>query len=279
MTLRRWKLAHKLGAGFGAVIVLFLGALALTVHLSGTADERWRDFARSSEATDGAARQIEGIRAQMAAQAAYAATGRARYRAEFERAVAIATEGSKVVGARGDRVVAEISASAEASDALHDRAVTTKLFPAGERGDRAATLAAFAEVDRLVRTGLQAADRIAAHIDALRRADAAAAKHATATARRVAIVAGLLGIALSAGIAFFLIRAIRRAVGAITGRLATLADGDATELADGLARVAAGDLTRAVHARTPAIEAPGGDELGDIARSVNEVRGRTAVSL
>jgi methyl-accepting chemotaxis protein len=276
---RRWKLAQKLGAGFGVVIVIFAAALALTVHLAGTADRRWQAADRGADATDGAARQIEGIRGQMAAQSAYAATGDRRFRREFEQAVAVATEGSEVVAAHGDAVVTEISASAEVADGKHDKAVTTELFPAVERGDRAATLAALAKADRLVRTPLTAAGRIAAHNAAVRDDAAAAAGRATATARRVAAAAGLLGLLVSAGIALLVIRSIRRSVAAITDRLGTLADGESRDLADGLAKVARGDLTRAVGSATAPIEHPGGDELGDVARSVNLVRDRTIASI
>jgi methyl-accepting chemotaxis protein len=74
-------------------------------------------------------------------------------------------------------------------------------------------------------------------------------------------------------------RAIRGAVRVIVDRLDSLSARDTTDLRAGLDRFAAGDMTLEVTPVTPPIERFGGDELGDAARAVENVRVNTAASL
>jgi len=88
-------------------------------------------------------------------------------------------------------------------------------------------------------------------------------------------VAALLGV----GIALLLSESIRRAVAQILDRLRSLQANDTASLRHGLDAVAQGDLTRRAHVTTEPIAKVGSDEIGDVARMVNEVRDDTAASV
>ena len=88
-------------------------------------------------------------------------------------------------------------------------------------------------------------------------------------------VAALLGIA----IALLLSESIRRAVAQILDRLRSLQANDTASLRAGLNAVAEGDLTQRASVTTAPIEKPGGDEIGDVARMVNDVRDDTEASI
>jgi methyl-accepting chemotaxis protein len=209
----------------------------------------------------------------------YAATANPKFKAEFEKGVAQGTAGSKIVAANGDQLVKDISKSAEAADGEHDKNVNQRLFPAIARGDRKETLAALATVDRLVRVGLGATRKIAAHNKQLDNKYTAQAKSATATAKKLAIIASLLGIVLAAGIAFLIARALRAAVTEVLDRLEKLRANESNDLDAGLAAMADGDLTVTLDSNTEAIANPGKDELGQIAVAVNGIREKTAAAI
>jgi methyl-accepting chemotaxis protein len=90
------------------------------------------------------------------------------------------------------------------------------------------------------------------------------------------LIAGLL---VGVAVATLMTRAIRRAVRTIVGRLDSLSAHDTTDLRTGLDRFAAGDLTYVATPTTPPIERFSGDELGDAARAVENVRVNTVASL
>ena len=89
------------------------------------------------------------------------------------------------------------------------------------------------------------------------------------------LVAGLLGF----GIALVIARGITRGLSPVNERLAQLQRHCIAGLSDGLAAIADGDLTVTVTPVTPPIDRPGGDEIGDAARSVNAIRNSTVASI
>jgi methyl-accepting chemotaxis protein len=89
----------------------------------------------------------------------------------------------------------------------------------------------------------------------------------------------LAGLLVGAAVATLITRSIRRAVRTIVGRLDSLSERDTADLRAGLDRMAEGDLTHEATPSTEAIEAFGGDELGDAARAVETVRVNTVASL
>jgi methyl-accepting chemotaxis protein len=93
-----------------------------------------------------------------------------------------------------------------------------------------------------------------------------------ASTRRNLLVVLLTALAVSLVAAVMLTRSIRRRVAVILDRLGSLRDNCAADLNDGLHAFADGDLTRDVQPATTPIEAPGGDELGDVARATNAIR-------
>jgi methyl-accepting chemotaxis protein len=107
---------------------------------------------------------------------------------------------------------------------------------------------------------------------------ASAADRATSVKRMVLI---LLVLALLAGAAasYVIVRGVRRTVADVVDRLTMLRDNCTRDLRGALAGLADGDLTRTVTPVTPLITRLPGDELGDVARAVNEVRDNTVASV
>jgi methyl-accepting chemotaxis protein len=271
--LRR-SLGLKLSLAFAGVLAVMLGSLLLVRVETGRAEDAYRHALSWRGAIAGAAQQAAGTRQQQAAQALYVATFEARYKHEWEAGVAISDAGAKQVAALHDPAITRIAAGATAADHRHDDTVHGKLFPAVARGDHAAALAALALADRYVRVPLAAQERIGAYVERREADDVNRAESASATARKAGLVAGALGSLLALIIVVLVSRGIRRSVASVLDRLRRLETEDAAELQSGLDAIAAGDLTRDVAARTPAIERPGGDEIGDIARATNGIRER-----
>jgi methyl-accepting chemotaxis protein len=110
--------------------------------------------------------------------------------------------------------------------------------------------------------------------------DAAAAARSKAAGVRATIFALLLGaLALGTVLSLLVVRGVRRTVADVLDRLALLRQHDTTDLRGGLSAMEQGDLTVEVTPTTPRIERLTGDELGQIARAVNDVRDNTAASV
>jgi methyl-accepting chemotaxis protein len=275
----RLRLAAKLGLAFAGVLAVMLASLALVLQKSSQASQAYERAIAWKSAVDGAANQAAGTRRQQAAQALYVATGEERYKREWQAGVDAAEKAGAAVEALHDPVVGKLAAGATSADQKHDAAVNKELFPAMERGDAAAALAALQRADKFVRVPLQAQEKIGAYVRQRQTADIASAKSAAATARTAGLVSGLLATLLAAGIVYLVSRGIRRSAAQVLDSLGTLERQDAAALQEALDAVAGGDLTRSVIADTPAIEAPGTDELGDIARATNGIRERLHASV
>jgi methyl-accepting chemotaxis protein len=242
-----WGIGRKLAAGFGTVIAVLLGALGVTLALSGAAQSAWSGTARWDAATAAAAAQVRGIQEQMTAQARAVATMDAGQRDAFEAAVAAGTAASERLAALGDPVIARISREAEAADNRHDAAVRAELFPAVARGDGDAARAALARADEAVQVGYAGARSIQERVDALRAADVASASSSAALARSIGIAVALAGLLVGVWVAWLITRSIRRPVVELRSRLEEIADGDH-------------DLTRRVSTTR-------GDEIGGLGRA------------
>ena len=94
---------------------------------------------------------------------------------------------------------------------------------------------------------------------------------ARAAGRNLLVVA-LVGAVLGMIALLVLVRSVRRNVAQVVDRLNMLRDNCTTDLRQGLEKVATGDLTAGVVPVTPRIERFTNDELGDVARSVNDIR-------
>ena len=256
-----------------------LGSLGLVLVKSSNAAEAYERAIAWKDAIAGATHQAAGTRQQQASQALFVATGEARYKAEWEQGVAIAERSGAAVEKLHDPTVTKIAQTATEADRKHDAAVTEELFPAMERNDMAAAYAALAKADRYVRIPLEAQEKIEAYVSERQASDIAAAKAASASARRFGLIAGLLATLLAAAVLFVVSRGIRRSANDVLDRLSSLETNDAAALQEALDAVAGGDLTQPITADTPAIANPGTDEIGDIARATNGIRVRLHASV
>ncbi len=133
------------------------------------------------------------------------------------------------------------------------------------------------KADAAVAIVLSKAETIGEHVARRHAAAIASARSATATARRLGVVAGLLALLLAAGAAFLVVRGIRRGVTTILDRLGSLSS-DSDALARALDAAATGDLTLRAMAETAPIEHCSSDEIGQVAGAVNTIRDRTEAS-
>src|SRR3954451_18278600 len=189
----KWTVGRSLALGFGTVTAIFVVAIAVALSFSASAGKDWRGATRWDRAGAGSNEQLRGTQQQMAAQALYVATGAPRYKTEWEQGVAVSNHGAAAVGALHDPTVSRIANTANVADHEHDGAVNEHLFPAVARGDRAGALAALKQADRFVRVPLGAQRRIADYVAKRRAADIAHAKASEGNARRVGIIAALIG--------------------------------------------------------------------------------------
>ncbi|HEY6886143.1 MAG TPA: methyl-accepting chemotaxis protein [Solirubrobacter sp.] len=275
----RLKLGAKLGLAFAGVLAVMLASLVIVLQKSSQASAAYERAIAWRTALEGAADQADGTRQQQAAQALYVATGELRYKKEWEAGVAAGERGGAAVEKLHDPVVTKLAGGATEADHHHDETVNTKLFPAMAKGDTVAAHAALLLADKYVRVPLQAQEQIRAYVGKRQAADVATAKASAKAARTAGWIAGLLATLFAAGIVLLVTRGIRRSAAQVLDRLNLLESHDAAELEVGLNAVASGDLTRNVFVDTPAIEAPGADEIGDIARATNGIRDRLHASV
>ena len=276
----RLKLGAKLGLAFAGVLAVMLASLAVVLQKSSQASGAYERAIAWKTAVEGAANQASGTRQQQASQALYVATGELRYKREWQAGVDAAEKAGASVEALHDPVITKLAAGATAADQQHDDTVqqassSRRWIAATWPAPHAALLLA----DKYVRVPLKAQEKIGAYVQKRQNDDVAAAKSAAAAARTAGLIAGLLATLFAAGIVFLVSRGIRRSAAQVLDRLNLLERHDAAELELGLNAVAGGDLTRTVLADTPAIESPGGDEIGDIARATNGIRDRLHASV
>jgi methyl-accepting chemotaxis protein len=207
----------------------------------------------------------------MAEQALYVATGARAHRDAWNRAVEIAEGATASVERLGDPEITKLSASAMAADRKHDAAVRERLFPAVQRGDRAAAVAALRQADTYVRVPLAAATKIQGIVEVREEADENAAHAASATAKRVGIIAALLGLLAAALIATLITRGVTGPVRAVASRLRELRESAIDQLGSGLTAMAGGDLTYRVDLDIATIDGAPADEIGDAARAANGI--------
>ena len=185
--------------------------------------------------------------------------------------------GARDVTQIGQQIDARLAAYApyaiDAADRANQRAVTTAwsdyvtLDPASAPSARA-----FRAIEARI------ADWIA-HNERFADAEAADARATFTGARTLVIAALVVAIALSIAIALLITTRIRRTVADVRDRLGTLRDHCTADLKAALQAIARGDLTRTVTPVTPPIARIPGDELGDAAAAVNDIRTATIDSV
>jgi methyl-accepting chemotaxis protein len=113
----------------------------------------------------------------------------------------------------------------------------------------------------------------------LGKATAAAAADRASSVKRSVLVLLVLALLAGAAASFVIVRGVRRTVADVVDRLGMLRDNCTRDLRAALGGLADGDLTQTVTPVTPLITRLPGDELGDVARAVNEVRDNTVASV
>jgi methyl-accepting chemotaxis protein len=93
-----------------------------------------------------------------------------------------------------------------------------------------------------------------------------------ASAQKLVLALIVFAALLGFGIAFLIARGIQRSVSDVLDRLSSLSGRCVAGLRDGITNMARGDLTTAVVPVTQPIERIAGDELGDVAKTVNAIR-------
>jgi methyl-accepting chemotaxis protein len=266
-----WTVGRKLAAGFGAVCAIFLVAIVVTLTLSSSSQSDWQHAMSWDASIDASAEQVRGAQMQMASQALYVATGDRRYRADWNRGVAIAEKAAKVIEALGDPELQKISRDATAADRKHDASVHELLFPAMDRGDQKAAVAALRRADTFVRVPLGAATKTQKVISARQGADVSRARASGSNAKRIGIIAALLGLLVAGAVATFITRGLARPLRAVVARVRELREGAVSGLGRGMAAMAEGDLTQRVDIAVEPILEPGADEIGDLGRAFNDL--------
>ncbi|MEA2222682.1 MAG: methyl-accepting chemotaxis protein, partial [Solirubrobacteraceae bacterium] len=275
----RWTVGRKLAAGFAAVCAIFVIALVVTLHFQSVAETEWEDAMAWDNLVQHATDQLRSTQAQMASQALYVATGERRYRAEWNTAAVAAESAHKALVRGNDPELKSLSDGALAADLRHDAGVKTRLFPAMERGDHAAAVVALRHADVDVRVPLAASAKILKLIDDRQSASITLARSGGSTAKWTGIVAALLGLLAAAGIAVFISRGVTRPLRAVLDRLRDLRTDAIDGLGAGMTAMAAGDHTAQVNVTITAIDDPPADEIGDVARAVNEILESTLQSV
>jgi methyl-accepting chemotaxis protein len=102
---------------------------------------------------------------------------------------------------------------------------------------------------------------------------------ARSTSQTAMIALAVLAVILGAAIAFFMTRYVASSVARVGVRLRSLTENCAATLRRGLAAVSEGDLTVPAEPMTTPIDNPGGDELGRLAATFNELLGAIQASL
>ena len=100
-----------------------------------------------------------------------------------------------------------------------------------------------------------------------------------ASKRTLAIVLLVLALALGIAASLWIARGITRTVDVVLERLSMLRDHCITGLNNAVSAMAHGDLTVEVIPVTPEIEKAPADEIGDVARAVNDIRERTIATV
>jgi methyl-accepting chemotaxis protein len=104
-------------------------------------------------------------------------------------------------------------------------------------------------------------------------------KSTSSSRRTMSIVLLLVALALGFAAAFVVARGIRRGVADVRETLDSLKDKDVADLQNGLQALARGDLSVEVAAGTPPIARLSNDEIGDVGRTVNDIRDATVASV
>ena len=158
----------------------------------------------------------------------------------------------------------------EAAVPAFEASVRRSIELAGQ-GDAAAAKASHETTEAGFTTLVEANQDVEVDAEALSESAQAAAAAEGSGAKRIVIVLALVALLLSAASSLFISSRIVRAIDEILGRIHLLRDRCIAGLQRGLRSFSAGILTDEVAAEIPPIENPRADEIGDLARAINEI--------
>jgi methyl-accepting chemotaxis protein len=202
---------------------------------------------------------------------------------------------AKEIAALTKADAAELKGLKASADDAAAKPLIAKLATARGKFDAAVTTAVRRSRDETVRnveerdgsrgyyasTVVPAADAVTASGTALIResarevAGATARTHATAASgRKTIVIVAIIAVLAAVGLAFLVVTSVVRPLKVVVERLQMLRDVCISGLTDGIKAMATGDLTKTVEPKTPQIENPAGDEVGDVARSFNDIQSR-----
>ena len=160
----RLRLGAKLGLAFTGVLAVMLASLAVVLLKSAEASHAYERAIAWKVGRRGRCRPGRGHAPAAGRPGAVRRDRRGALQARVAGGRRRRREGRRRRRGLNDPVVGKLAAGATEADRKHDAAVTTKLFPAMERGDMVAAGAALALADKYVRIPLQAQEKIGAHV-------------------------------------------------------------------------------------------------------------------
>jgi methyl-accepting chemotaxis protein len=287
------KLGVRLGVAFGLLAVALAAIAFVATKQLHSLDKRVATIverdAHALSLLGDIETQVE-LNAKLTAQHLYVFDG------DLEEQDAIAAEQKKGVGEvtkdskELETLLASPAAKAAFATFLEARGAYAASFKKAVAESRKETVNGVEERDasRAIYTGefmqkspvVQASlEKLEDVVDAQAKAEHEAADATAADGERTIIVVALVSILFAAAIAVLIVVDLRRRVAVVLERLAMLQNHCAADLSKGLQAIAAGDLTVEVVSVTPLIESKAGDEIGDIARSVDAIRNSTVASV
>jgi methyl-accepting chemotaxis protein len=292
-TIRQLRLGLRLAASFGVLALALcavgaVGLLALRGDVSRSTDE----LVRATEA--------QALVQPLGAALNATAHDTVRHLYVFDGDLATEDKIAKQMNARRTEVMADVTklgravagTSAEAPykrfiktadvfDATLKRTIAASRRETVENVDERVTSRALYEKDLIAQ--LATLDGLARDItDAVRRdvaRHAADSTGAVSSATTLILLAGALGLLISAAACFFVTRSVTRPLHGVMQRLRSLGERDAAQLRSGLAAMAEGDLTVRLAPVTARLDDPSHDEVGELARAADAMRDDTVASM
>jgi methyl-accepting chemotaxis protein len=287
------RLAYRLGIAFGSLVIALVVIGAISVTKMNALDEEANTLASHDVVSmqrvltiqermqqtaylttshlyvhDGELSVQDGIAKQVAAETAGTAADLKTLDGSID------DDGSRALLAKYKAAIARFTTTSgtalrrsrdETVRNVDDRDASRDYFTAAVIPAEAAAVKAGDALTRQVR------DDVAAAVE---RTDATAA-----SGRKVIIVAAILATLAALGLAFLVVTSVVRPLKLVVERLGQLRDHCINGLTEAIKAMATGDLTKTVEPKTPQIENPAGDEVGDVARAFNDIQSKMVESI
>ncbi len=222
------SIGTRLARAFALVVVVALLALAVSLVATRLSSSAWNEAAAWGDATKGAGKRIESALRERSAQAAYAATGDARFRDEFDAADTIGEEADSYLRTVKDAEFARLVAAAAANDDKHDNALENLFGLVADGAPQPEIAAALKAADDLVLVEYETSLKIQGRIDQLRQASTDAAERRAQIGLLASLLVALVAVALAFAIARRIVRGVRRPIEGLVAASQRAGSGDLT---------------------------------------------------